>query len=299
MSNRAQEIIRRVKRIELSTKRLIDTLLTGQYHTRFKGHGMQFSDLREYYLGDDIRHIDWKVTARTQSAHVKKFEEERELSVYFLVDLSASGDFGSVEHTKREALAEVCALLAFAAVKNGDKVGVVLFTDRIEKHIPPKKGRGHALRLITELLAFEPQGKGTDLKGALDYCLKVMKHKGILFVASDFYADGYESPLKKLANRHDLIALTVSDPRESELPPLGFIDTVDAETGRTGWINAASYAFRKAFSQRRQRVEGEIKQRLMSAGADRIELSTGEDYLKSVVEYFARSRPGRSARRVP
>jgi uncharacterized protein (DUF58 family) len=290
MSNRAQEIIKRVRRIELSTKRLIDTLLTGQYHTRFKGHGMQFSDLREYYLGDDIRHIDWKVTARTQSAHVKKFEEERELSVYFLVDLSASGDFGSVERTKREALAEVCALLAFAAVKNGDKVGVVLFTDRIEKHIPPKKGQGHALRIVTELLAFEPQGKGTDLKGALDYCLQVMKHKGILFVASDFYAEGYESPLKKLANRHDLIALTVSDPRESELPPLGFIETIDAETGRPGWVNAASFAFRRTFTKRREQAETEIKNRLSNAGFDRITLSTGEDYLKAVVEYFSRSR---------
>lgn len=288
--SRAAEILRKVKRIELSTRKMVDSILSGQYHTRFKGQGMKFADLREYYAGDDIRHIDWKVTARTQSAHIKKFEEERELNVYFIVDMSKSGAFGSAERTKAEALAEVCALLAFAAVKNNDKVGLILFTDKVERHIPPKKGQSHALRLVTELLYFEPKSPGTDIAAALDYCAHVMKSKGVVFVASDFFGGGYEEALKRLGRRHDLMALRMQDRREKEVPPLGLLEVVDAESGELQWINTASYAYRSGFTRRAEDFERELKGRFQRAGVDRLDLWTHEDYFKRVMDHFAGRR---------
>lgn len=290
---RTQEILKKVRRVEIGTRKMVDSILSGQYHTRFKGQGMQFADLREYYLGDDIRHIDWKVTARTQSAHVKKFEEERELTVYFVVDMSASGNFGSSRLTKQEALSEVCALLAFAAVRNNDKVGLILFTDKVEAHIPPKKGKAHALRLLTELLYFEPEGKKTSVAKAADACLGVMKSRGVVFLASDFFDEDYEPSLKRLARKHDLIALRMRDLREVESPPVGTIEMIDAETGRPYWINTKDYSFFKDFKSRAQSFERDIQARFLRAGAERLDLWTHEDYFKKVVSFFRDRKRGR------
>jgi uncharacterized protein (DUF58 family) len=247
---------------------------------------MQFADLREYYLGDDIRHIDWKVTARTQSAHIKKFEEERELNVYFAVDFSGSLQFGPEGRTKKDILAEVCALLAFAAVKNNDKVGLIIFTDQIERHIPPKKGRAHAMRMVTELLYFQPNSRGTNLSAALEYCAKVAKAKGVVFVASDFYGDSYDKNLRKLTTRHDVIGLRIIDKTEKNLPILGYMDLQDSETRERTWINSRSYSFKSAFKKQADQFENELNQKFLQAGAEKIDLWTNEDCLKKVIQFF-------------
>lgn len=289
--NKTEEILSRVRRIEISTRRIVDTMLSGQYHTRFKGQGMQFSDFREYYPGDDIRHIDWKVTARTQSAHIRKFEEERDLTVYLLVDMSGSREFGSGEKTKGEALAEVCALLAFAAVQNNDRVGLILFTDRVEKHIPPKKGRGHALRLVTEILHYKPQYQSTNIKVALEYYSEIMKHSGVVFLASDFYDKDYEKALRRVGRKHDLIALRMRDPREKMVPPIGKIEMQDAESDNVFWVDTASYSFQKQFKAEEERFEQQLVSSFSAAEVDRLDLWTNEDYFSKVVSFFrARKR---------
>lgn len=283
---RPEDILKKVRRIEISTRRIIDTMLSGQYHTRFRGQGMQFSDFREYYAGDDIRHIDWKVTARTQSAHIKKFEEERDLTVYLLVDVSGSGQFGSASKTKGEALAEVCGLLAFAAVRNNDRVGLILFSDQIEKHIPPKKGRAHAMRLVTEILFFEPKSHKTNIKLALEYYSEVVKHTGVVFLASDFYDKDYEKSLRRVGRKHDLVALRMQDKRDTEVPPIGRMEMQDNETGEIFWVNTASYAFQQQFKAERQRFEQHLNTQFLQAGVTRVDLWTNEDYFAKVVSYF-------------
>lgn len=288
---RAEEVLKKVRRIEISTRRIIDTMLSGQYHTRFKGQGMQFSDFREYYAGDDIRHIDWKVTARTQSAHIRKFEEERDLTVYLLVDVSESRKFGSGEKTKGDALAEVCALLAFAAVRNNDRVGLILFSDQIEKHIPPKKGRGHAMRLVSEILHYEPKSSGTNLKAALEYYAQTQKQTGVVFLASDFFDKDYEKSMKRVGRKHDLIALRMRDPREKEVPKIGRIEMQDAESGELFWVDTASYAFQKQFKEMESRFETQLAQSFAQAEVDRLDLWANEDYFAKVVSFFrARKR---------
>jgi uncharacterized protein (DUF58 family) len=283
---RPEDILKKVRRIEISTRRTIDTMLSGQYHTRFKGQGMQFSDFREYYAGDDIRHIDWKVTARTQSAHIKKFEEERDLTVYLLVDVSASGRFGSAQKTKEEALAEVCALLAFAAVRNNDRVGLILFSDQIEKHIPPKKGRAHAMRLVTDILFFEPKSQKTNIKAALEYYSQSVKHTGVVFLASDFFDSNYERVLRRVGRKHDLIALRMMDKRDFEVPPVGRIEMMDAESGEPFWVNTASYAFQTQFKAEAQKFEQQLQSNFNQAGVQRLDLRTDEDYFNKVVSFF-------------
>lgn len=283
---RPEDILKKVRRIEISTRRIIDTMLSGQYHTRFRGQGMQFSDFREYYAGDDIRHIDWKVTARTQSAHIKKFEEERDLTVYLLVDVSGSGAFGSAEKTKGEALAEVCALLAFAAVRNNDRVGLIMFSDQIERHIPPKKGRAHAMRLVTEILFHEPKSRKTNIKQALEYYSEVVKHTGVVFLASDFYDKDYDKALRRVGRKHDLIALRMQDKRDQEVPPIGRMEMEDAETGEVFWVNTASYAFQNQFKAEKQRFEQQLQTAFTQAGVTRLDLWTHEDYFSKVVSYF-------------
>lgn len=265
-------------------------MLSGQYHTRFKGQGMQFSDFREYYAGDDIRHIDWKVTARTQTAHIKKFEEERDLTVYLLVDASASRQFGSGEKTKGDALAEVCALLAFAAVRNNDRVGLILFTDQVEKHIPPKKGRGHAMRLVTEILHFEAKGRGTNVKGALEYYAQVMKNTGVVFLASDFFDKDYEKALRRVGRKHDLIALRMLDRRDREVPKIGRIEMQDAESGEIFWADTASYAFQKQFKETAAQFEHQLTGAFAQAEVDLLDLWTHEDYFSKVVGYFTKRK---------
>ncbi len=286
--SRAAEILKKVQRIEITTRKMVESLLAGSYHTKFKGHGMQFADLREYYLGDDIRHIDWKVTARTQSAHIKKFEEERELNVYFLVDVSSSGIFGSQEKTKQEVLIEVCALLSFAAVRNNDKVGIILFTDGVERHIPPKKGLAHAMRIVSEVLYFEPKGTGTNLSSAFDYCYKVMKARGVVFVLSDFYDSKYEMALKKLARRHQVTAISITDSREKELPAVGYIEMIDSETGESFEVNTNLFSYRKKFKEARAQFEKSKELLFKGLGISKIEIDTNEDYFKKIIEYFVK-----------
>ncbi|MBI3542250.1 MAG: DUF58 domain-containing protein [Deltaproteobacteria bacterium] len=287
---KVDEVLSKVRRIEISTRRIVDTMLSGQYHTRFKGQGMQFSDFREYYAGDDIRHIDWKVTARTQLAHIKKFEEERDLTVYLVVDVSGSREFGSVNKTKGEALAEVCALLAFAAVANNDRVGLILFSDQIERHIPPKKGRGHAMRLVTEILYHKSKGTGTNVKQALEYYAEVVKNTAVVFLASDFYDKDYEKALKRVGRKHDLIALRMRDVREKEVPPIGKIEMQDAETGSIFWVDTSSYAFQKQFKAEEARFEQQLATSFSQAEVDRLDLWTHEDYFAKVVGYFSKRK---------
>ncbi len=291
MGNRSEEILKRVRKIEISTRKIVDTMLSGQYHTRFKGQGMQFSDFREYYAGDDIRHIDWKVTARTQLAHIRKFEEERDLTIYLLVDVSASGMFGSGQKSKMDALVEVCALLSFAAVKNNDRVGLILFSENVVKHVPPKKGHAHAMRLVTELLHQEPVPGGTNIKNALEYLAEVAKHSCIAFVASDYYDKGYDKALRRVSRKHDVIALRMRDRREVEVPRIGKIEMQDAESAEPFWIDTSSYTFQEGYQKSMKAFESELVDIFKKAGVDRLDLWTHEDYFKEVVRYFrARKR---------
>ncbi|MGE4232219.1 MAG: DUF58 domain-containing protein [Bacteriovoracia bacterium] len=285
-----EEILKKVRKIEISTRRTVESVLSGQYHTRFKGQGMQFSDFREYYAGDDIRHIDWKVTARTQSAHIKKFEEERDLTIYLLVDISRSGMFGSENKTKAEVLIETCALLTFAAIQNNDRVGLILFSDQIEKHIPPKKGRTHAMRLVTEILTYQPKSKGTNIGKALDYYADVNKHPAVVFVASDFYDQDYEKSLKRVARKHDVIALRVVDPREKQIPAIGLLEMQDLETGEPFWINTSSYQFQSQFKKNAEQFEATLHTTFLQAGVDKLEVSTNEDYFAKVALHFTKRR---------
>jgi len=229
------EILKTIRRIEITTGRLVTEVFAGQYESVFKGRGMEFSEVREYQPGDDVRLIDWNVTARFGHPYIKKFVEERELTVMLLVDRSASGMFGTARRMKAEIAAEVCAVLAFSAMKNNDKVGLILFTDSIEKYIPPKKGRTHALRIIREALYGKPRGTGTDISAALKYLNDVVKKKCIVFVISDFIDRDYEKMLRITNKRHDMIAVEIADPGESRMPPAGLVSLQDAETGKTAW----------------------------------------------------------------
>jgi uncharacterized protein (DUF58 family) len=289
-----RELARKIRYIEITTSKAVNDVLAGEYVSHFKGRGMEFDEVREYQPGDDVRTIDWNVTARTGKPYVKRFVEERELTVVFLVDLSASGSFGSVEKTKNEVAAELCALLAFAAVKNNDRVGLVVFTDRVELFIPPGKGTTHALRLIRELLTFGPPGSrarraGTDVAGALDFAGRVLHKRAVLFLVSDFQAAGYERPLRVMARRHDLIACPMVDRREVTLPDVGLLELEDAETGETALVDTSSTRVREAYTEAAV-VRGEALRSLLRAtGVDSIEIRTDRDYLRAVIRFF-RSR---------
>ncbi|MFM8715439.1 MAG: DUF58 domain-containing protein, partial [Spartobacteria bacterium] len=231
MTRDPKEILKKIRRIELRTRRLVNSIFAGQYHSVFKGRGMNFEEVREYAPGDEIRSIDWNVTARMNVPYIKKFTEERELTVMLLVDVSASGLFGSIELSKRELAAEVASILAFSAINNNDKVGLLLFTNEVELFIPPKKGRLHTLRLIREMLYFEPKGRGTNLAGALDYMNRVTSRRAVVFMISDFMAPDFTKALTVTSRRHDLVAMPVTDPGESDLPDVGIVTLEDAETG--------------------------------------------------------------------
>ena len=242
-----REILKQVRRIEITTRGLVNEVFSGEYHSVFKGRGMSFAEVREYAWGDDIRGIDWNVTARTGSPHVKVFEEERELTVMLVVDASASSGFGTRDRMKSELAAELCAVLAFSAIKNNDKVGLILFTDRIERFVPPRKGRRHALRVLRELLYHPTEGKGTDLADALEYLARVIRRRAVVFLASDFLASGHERALAVAAQRHDLVAIRVGDLREDEVPPIGFVEFEDPETGARTMVNTSARAFQERF----------------------------------------------------
>ncbi len=281
-----KEILRKVRRIELHTRGLVNQVFSGEYHSVFKGRGMEFTEVREYQFGDDIRTIDWNVSARFNHPYVKVFEEERELVVMFLVDLSRSQAFGSAEQFKKEVAAELCAVLAFSAMKNNDKVGVILFTDRIEKFIPPKKGRQHVLRIIREVLAFEPEGPGTDIKNVLEYFHQVIKKRSIAFLVSDFLDDGYEKPLRIVARKHDLIAVHMIDAVEEGLPASGLVKVQDAETGREQWVDFSVSALRARYAAGIAEEQKRRERMFLTSGVDLIRIRTDKPYIQPLVEFF-------------
>jgi len=286
-----KEVLKRVRRIEIRTKKLVNDLFSGEYHSTFKGQGMEFEEVRQYEPGDEIRMIDWNVTARTGYPHIKKFKEERELSVVLLVDASSSGRFGTHERFKNELAAELSALLAFSAIKNNDKVGLIIFTDRIEKFVPPKKGRAHVLRLIRELLYFQPEGVGTDISAALEYLNKVIKRKSVVFLVSDFLSEGFYKALQIANNKHDCIAVKISDPRELAFDNVGLLELEDAETGGVFMVDTSSQAFRQEFAARAAEDTMSLQHGFRLINLDFIDIRTDQSYVKPLVNFFkARER---------
>jgi uncharacterized protein (DUF58 family) len=285
------ELIKRIRRIEIRTRHLVNSSFAGEYQAIFKGRGMEFDEVRPYQPGDEVRTIDWKVTARTGEPFVKRYVEERELTVMLLVDASASGQFGTVNRFKREIAAELAAVLAFSAISNNDKVGLLIFTDRLELFISPRKGRRHVLRLIRDLLAFEPTSYGTDLKLGLDTINHMLKRRGIIFLISDFLTspDGYRAALQITNRRHDVIAVTLNDPREvSEWPEVGLLALEDAETGQTQWIDTTSRQWREAFADRVTELQLARNRVFRKAKVDRIDISTDAEYVTPLTTFFER-----------
>ena len=296
LQDKTAEILKKIRTLEIKTKGLVETVFAGNYHSVFKGRGMNFEDVREYQPGDEIRAIDWNVTARLGNAFVKKFTEERELTVMLIVDVSASGNFGSATQSKRELAAEVACLLAFSAIRNNDKVGLLLFTDQVELFIPPKKGRSHTLRLIREILFFEPAGRGTDPALALDYLNKIVTRRAVVFFISDFQAPDFSHTLAVSGRRHDFIAVRIQDERETVLPNVGMITLEDAETGEQIEINTADRSTRALFSDLADEQGRELVRTLRRNNVDAITLRTDEDYLPALRAFF-KSRERRVAMR--
>lgn len=281
-----KEILKKVRRIEIRTRRMVNDLFSGEYHSTFKGQGMEFEEVRQYQPGDDIRLIDWNVTARTGQPYVKKFREERELSVVLLFDASSSGKFGTRERFKSETATELCALLAFSAIKNNDKVGLIIFTDRIEKFVPPKKGRAHVLRLIREILYFKPVGISTDIAGALQYLSRVIRRRSVVFLISDFLSEGFYKPLQIANNKHDIIGIKVTDPRETQFDDFGLIELEDAETGEVILVDTGSKAFRKEFAARSQEDVSGLKRSFQLINLDFINIRTDQSYIVPLINFF-------------
>ena len=279
-------LLKKVRKIEIKTKGLSNHIFAGEYQTAFKGKGMAFSEVREYQPGDDVRSIDWNVTARYNAPFVKVFEEEREMTVMLLIDVSASGNFGTQEQFKRELATELSAILAFSAIKNNDKVGVIFFTDKVEQFIPPKKGKSHILRIIREVLAFQPTGKGTDIAGALEYFNSVIKKRSICFILSDFMTKEFEKPLKIASKKHDLVALRIHDTREDTLPNIGLVPMQDAETEKMIFVDTSSKKVRDNFGKNRLQATEKLRKLLPASGVDLIDITTGTDYVKPLIKFF-------------
>jgi uncharacterized protein (DUF58 family) len=282
----SQELIKKVRQIQIYTSRAVNASFAGQYESVFKGRGMQFEDVREYMPGDDIRTIDWNVTARTGKPYIKRFVEEREMTVVFAVDLSASGRFGTLDKTKNQLAAEFCAVLAFAAAKNNDKVGLLIFTDQIELFIPPKKGSSHILRLIRELLYFQTPKKQTNIPLALDYLAMVVRKRAVVFVVSDFIQADFKKSLSLLNKRHDCVAVSVSDPAELALPKAGIIEFTDAETGEIITIDTSNNGFRRQYEGTSAERFSQLKKLLRSINVDCIGISTGKPYINDLIQFF-------------
>ncbi len=280
------ELLKKVRKVEIKTRGLSKQIFSGEYHSAFKGRGMSFSEVRSYQYGDDVRNIDWNVTARTGEAHIKVFEEERELTVILLIDVSKSSFFGTGDQMKNDMITELCAVLSFSAINNNDKVGVLFFSDQIEKFIPPKKGKTHILRIIRELLDFEPVGKETNIGMALEYFNNVIKKRCICFVLSDFIADGYDTALRIAARRHDLIGMHIYDPTEKQLPNLGLIRVVDAETGKLHYLDTSSAKVRSAQSDWFSKNNTYFKTSFAKSGADLISLRTDQSYTGPLLNFF-------------
>lgn len=274
------ELLKKVRKIEIKTKGLSNHIFAGEYHSAFKGRGMSFSEVREYQYGDDIRNIDWNVTARFDHPYIKIFEEERELTVMLLIDLSDSKEFGSLKLLKRELITELSAVLSFSAIQNNDKIGVIFFSDKIEKYIPPKKGKKHILRIIRELIDLRPESKGTNIAEALRYLTNVQKKKTIAFIISDFIDSGFSDALRIANHKHDVIALRVYDRRESELPDVGLVKMRDAETDQLMWIDTSNSAIRKQYRDSWLKADQELKDIFTRAAVDNAKIRTDEDYVK-------------------
>lgn len=281
-----KELLKKVRQIEIKTRGLSKHIFAGEYHSAFKGRGMTFSEVREYQYGDDVRSIDWNVTARYDKPYIKTFEEERELTVLLLVDVSASGQFGTQKVFKNDLIAELAAVLSFSAGINNDKVGVIFFSDRIEKFIPPNKGKIHVLRIIREILNFKPQSKQTDLSEALKYLVNVIKKRSTVFIISDFFNSCYEKALQIASYKHDLIALHIYDHMEYRLPDLGLMKLKDSESGNEYWINTSDKKTRQTFETMRQTYRETLKQSLTKTGVDYATISTEEDYVKPLLKLF-------------
>ena len=280
------ELLKKVRKIEVKTKGLSNHIFSGEYHTAFKGKGMAFSEVREYQPGDDVRSIDWNVTARYNSPFVKVFEEEREMTVILLIDVSGSSDFGTQTQLKREVSTEIAAVLSFSAINNNDKIGVLFFSDKIEKFIPPKKGKTHILRIIRELITFESESKKTNIEVALKYFNNVIKKRAVCFILSDFMDTNFDKSLKIARNKHDIIALRIHDVREETLPNVGLIKVEDAESGQTRWMDSSNKQVRTNYNNNYREFEKDLKQTLQSSGVDHIDIKTGKDYIKPLMIFF-------------
>lgn len=280
------ELLKKVRHIEIKTRGLVNHLFSGEYHSVFKGKGMDFSEVREYQFGDDIRSIDWNVTARFGHPYIKVFEEERELTVLLVVDLSGSQYFGSYQQAKQQIAAELSAILSLSALKNNDKVGLILFTDTVEKYIPPQKKKTNVLRIIREVLSFEPKSRGTNIKNALEFVNKAVKKRSICFLISDFNDKGYEQVIRITARKHDLIAVKIEDPRENELPSVGLVQFADPESGKEMLIDTGSIKVRSQFYAKVQERKNLIRKIFTAAGVDSINVNTAQSYIPPLVNFF-------------
>lgn len=280
------ELIKKVRKIEIKTRGLSDQIFSGQYHTAFKGKGMAFSEVREYQYGDDIRSIDWNVTARFNHPYIKIFDEERELTVMLLIDVSRSNEFGTQKQLKQELITELAAVLSFSAIHNNDKVGVLFFTTKVEKFIPPKKGTIHILRIIRELINFTPENNGTNLSEALRFFTNAIKKRSIAFIISDFIGKNFNDALKIANRKHDVIALKIDDLREKEIPNVGLMRVKDAETGKTRWVDTSSKSLRYMYKKNKIHESEKLKDLFIKCGVDTVELETGGDYIKPLKKLF-------------
>ncbi len=280
------EILKKVRLLEIQTRHLVNDIFGGEYHSAFKGMGMEFAEVREYQPGDDIRDIDWNVTARTGKPFIKKFDEERELTVMLMVDVSASGYFGSGENLKSDLMVELASILSFSAIKNNDKVGLILFSDQIEKFIPPNKGKSHVLRVIREMIYYKTEDKKTNISEALEYSLKAIKRKSVIFLLSDFLDDGYETTLKLTNQKHDLICIQLTDPSEIEIPNLGLIKMHDVETGDTFWVDSSNQKFRKEMKINFDVKTNNKAQFFRKNKIDHVMINTSKSYIEPLVEFF-------------
>jgi len=281
-----KEILKKVRQIEIRTGRIVNDIFAGEYESIFKGRGMEFHEVREYVPGDDIRSIDWNVTARAGHPYVKKFVEERELTVIIMADISGSGNFGTRNKMKIELMAEIGAVLSFSAIKNNDKIGLLLFTDKIEKFIPPKKGRPHVLRVIRELLYYKPKSRKTSINSALEYLGKVLKKRSVVFLISDFMDSDYERLLRILNKRHDIVGISISDPREKDIPDIGLVEFEDAETGEILFLDTGDDLLRKELAKKRGSFVDARNKAFMSMGLDSVDISTDKPYIEPLILFF-------------
>lgn len=292
MDSKASDLLKKVRKIEIRTRALSHQIFAGEYHSAFKGRGMAFSEVREYQYGDDVRNMDWNVTARLRSPYVKVFEEEREMTVMLLIDISRSGFFGTVGGTKRDLIAEIAAVLSFSAILNNDKVGALFFSDKVEKFIPPKKGRSHLLHIIREIIELEPSSSGTDISAALRLLTNAIKQKCTAFLLSDMMdtdAEGnpnYEDAIKVAVNRHDLSVIKIYDPRERVVPDVGLVNVKDSETGESAWVNTSSRKMREAYAQATRNADDKALKLLRRYQIDSVDISTGSDYVRGLMAFF-------------